>query len=181
MLYVHYSGLEVTKDEYWKFGKGEFYHLPCLPPTCFVIHQIMLMSASSRLVEGRYRDSSVPDPLSNMFALLETKQGKDRAMLRKWGVWLTIRDPERGLRVSLRRYELFATEHCLLQLLMSTKRSTKEKDREEDLAVLSELQGSHSAAARKFLEWLVIVRKRDVCFMFYVRIRIHDRRLTWSQ
>ncbi|OJA13344.1 hypothetical protein AZE42_05594 [Rhizopogon vesiculosus] len=63
------------------------------------------------LVEGRYRDPSVSDPLSNMFTLLESKQGKDRAVLRKWGVWLTIRDPERGLRVRLRRYELSATEH----------------------------------------------------------------------
>jgi hypothetical protein len=96
------------------------------------------------LVEGRYSDSSVPDPLSNMFALLESKQGKDRAMLRKWGVWLTVRDSDRGL-----------------MLLMSTKRSAKEKDREEDLAVLSELQQLHPSAARKFLEWLVIVRRRD--------------------
>lgn len=96
------------------------------------------------LVEGRYSDSSVSDPLSNMFALLESKQGKDRAMLRKWGVWLTARDSERGLT-----------------LLMSTKRSAKEKDREEDLSVLSELQQLHPSAARKFLEWLVIVRRRD--------------------
>ncbi|KAG1798989.1 uncharacterized protein HD556DRAFT_1231803 [Suillus plorans] len=96
------------------------------------------------LVEGQYSDSSVSDPLSNMFALLESKQGKDRAMLRKWGVWLTARDSERGL-----------------MLLMSTKRSAKEKDREEDLAILSELQQLHSSAARKFLEWLVIVRRRD--------------------
>lgn len=96
------------------------------------------------LVEGRYSDSSVLDPLSNMFALLESKQGRDRAMLRKWGVWLTVRDPERGL-----------------MLLMSTKRSVKEKDREEDSAVLSELQQLHPGAARKFLEWLVIVRRRD--------------------
>lgn len=96
------------------------------------------------LVEGRYSDSSVLDPLSNMFALLESKQGRDRAMLRKWGVWLTVRDPERGL-----------------MLLMSTKRSVKEKDREEDSAVLSELQQLHPGAARKFLEWLVTVRRRD--------------------
>lgn len=96
------------------------------------------------LVEGRYSDSSVLDPLSDMFALLESKQGRDRAMLRRWGVWLTVRDPERGL-----------------MLLMSTKRSAKEKDREEDSAVLSELQQLHPGAARKFLEWLVIVRRRD--------------------
>lgn len=96
------------------------------------------------LVEGRYSDSSVLDPLSNMFALLESKQGRDRAMLRKWGVWLTVRDSERGL-----------------MLLMSTKRSAKEKDREEDSTVLSELQQLHPSAARKFLEWLVIVRRRD--------------------
>ncbi|KAG0702044.1 hypothetical protein DFH29DRAFT_923524 [Suillus ampliporus] len=95
------------------------------------------------LVEDRYSDPSVSDPLSNMFALLESKQGKDRAMLRKWGVWLTARDSERGLA-----------------LLMS-KRSTKEKDREEDLVVLSELQQLHPSAARKFLEWLVIMRRRD--------------------
>lgn len=96
------------------------------------------------LVEGRYSDSSVSNPLSNMFALLESKQGKDRAMHRKWGVWLTGRDSERGL-----------------MLLMSTKRSAREKDREEDLSVLSELQQLHPSAARKFLEWLVIVRRRD--------------------
>ncbi|KAG2356092.1 hypothetical protein BDR07DRAFT_1301381 [Suillus spraguei] len=96
------------------------------------------------LVEGRYSDSSVSNPLSNMFALLESKQGRDRAMLRKWGVWLTARDSERGL-----------------MLLMSTKRSVKEKDREEDLTVLSELRQLHPIAARKFLEWLIIVRRRD--------------------
>ncbi|KAG1760429.1 hypothetical protein EDD22DRAFT_901244 [Suillus occidentalis] len=96
------------------------------------------------LVEGRYSDSSVLDPLSDMFALLESKQGRDRAMLRKWGVWLTVRDPQRGL-----------------MLLMSNKRSAKEKDREEDSTVLSELQQLHPGAARKFLEWLVIVRRRD--------------------
>jgi hypothetical protein len=72
------------------------------------------MSTSSRLVEERYRDTSVPDPLNDMFALLESKQGKDRAMLRKWGVWLTIRDPERGLRVSVRRSELSVTDQSLL-------------------------------------------------------------------
>lgn len=96
------------------------------------------------LVEGRYSDPSVTDPLSNMFALLESKQGKDRPMLRKWGVWLTVRDSERGL-----------------MLLMSTKRPTKEKDREEDLTILSELQQLDPNAARKYLEWLVIVRRRD--------------------
>lgn len=74
----------------------------------------MLIWTSFRLVEGRYHDPSVSEPLSNMFALLESKQGKDRIMLRNWGVWLTTRDPERGLRVSLRRYELSVTEHSLL-------------------------------------------------------------------
>lgn len=103
-----------------------------------------LMEIGKGLVEGRYSDSSVSDPLGNMFALLESKQGKDRAMLRKWGVWLTGQDSERGL-----------------MLLMSTKRSAKEKGREEDLSVLSELQRLHPSAARKFLEWLVIVRGRD--------------------
>lgn len=49
---------------------------------------------------------------------------------------------------------------------MSNKRSTK-KDREEDLIVLSELQRSHPGAARKFLEWLVLVRKRDVSYIFH--------------
>jgi hypothetical protein len=49
---------------------------------------------------------------------------------------------------------------------MSTKRSVKEKDREEDSAVLSELQQLHPGAARKFLEWLVIVGRRDVRRVF---------------
>jgi len=50
---------------------------------------------------------------------------------------------------------------------MSGKKSTKEKDKEEDLAILSELQQSHPGAARKFLEWLVIVRRRDVSHILF--------------
>lgn len=39
----------------------------------------------------------IKDPLSDMIRLLNEK--KDTALIRKWGVWLLKRDPERGLKV----------------------------------------------------------------------------------
>lgn len=50
-----------------------------------------------RLVSGEWSDSSISDPLGGMFALLSDK--RDRALIQKWGVWLTKYDLERALKV----------------------------------------------------------------------------------
>jgi len=50
-----------------------------------------------RLIDGEWTDEEIQDPTSLLIALLAEK--KDRALSRKWGVWLTKRDPDRGLKV----------------------------------------------------------------------------------
>ena len=51
-----------------------------------------------RLVDGEWTDDDIHDPLSNMITLLNEK--RDRALTQKWGIWITKRDPERGLKVN---------------------------------------------------------------------------------
>jgi hypothetical protein len=50
-----------------------------------------------RLVEGEWTDPEIPDPLSDMFALLTAR--RDRALTQQWGVWLAGKDTERALKV----------------------------------------------------------------------------------
>lgn len=55
-----------------------------------------------RLVDGQWTDDDIKDPLSNMLTLLTEK--RDRALTKRWGIWLTKRDPERALKVYLSCY-----------------------------------------------------------------------------
>ena len=50
-----------------------------------------------RLVEGEWTDPEIPDPLSDMFALLTARC--NRALIQQWGVWLAGKDAERALNV----------------------------------------------------------------------------------
>jgi hypothetical protein len=50
-----------------------------------------------RVVEGEWTDPEIPDPLSDMFALLTAR--RDRALTQQWGVWLAGKDTERALKV----------------------------------------------------------------------------------
>jgi len=50
-----------------------------------------------RLVEGDWTDPEIPDPLSDMFALLTAR--RNRALIQQWGVWLAGKDAERALKV----------------------------------------------------------------------------------
>jgi hypothetical protein len=50
-----------------------------------------------RLVEGEWTDPEIPDPLSDMFALLTAR--RNRALIQQWGVWLTGKDADRALKV----------------------------------------------------------------------------------
>jgi len=51
----------------------------------------------SRLVDGEWTDNDIADPITSMITLLGDR--KDRTLTHKWGIWLTKRDPERGLKV----------------------------------------------------------------------------------
>ncbi|KAF9495136.1 hypothetical protein BDN71DRAFT_1559699 [Pleurotus eryngii] len=118
--------------------EGGFFHALCL------IYKsqnddTQLLDIWSKLVEGTYQDDTVPDPLSQMIALL--KQKRDRLLVQKWGVWLTQRDTERGLE--------------LLRTLHSGKRRDKPED---DLATLKQLRGVNMSAAAIYLEYLILVR-----------------------
>ncbi|KAJ8693452.1 hypothetical protein PTI98_008444 [Pleurotus ostreatus] len=118
--------------------EGSFFHALCL------IYKsqnddTQLLDTWSKLVEGTYQDDTVPDPLSQMIALL--KQKRDRGLVQKWGVWLAQRDAERGLE--------------LLKTLHSGKRRDKPED---DLATLKQLRDVSTSAAARYLEYLILVR-----------------------
>ena len=51
-----------------------------------------------RLVDGQWSDDDIKDPQTQMIALLSEK--RDRALTQRWGLWLTKRDPEIGLKAS---------------------------------------------------------------------------------
>jgi len=50
-----------------------------------------------RVADGEWMDDDIPDPISNIVSLIADK--RDRALTQQWGLWLTKRDPERGLKV----------------------------------------------------------------------------------
>lgn len=53
---------------------------------------------SIRLVDGEWTDDDIKDPLSQMFDLLVEK--RDKTLTQRWGLWITKRDPEKGLKVT---------------------------------------------------------------------------------
>ena len=50
-----------------------------------------------RLVDGEWSDDDIVDPLSQIINFLSDK--RDKALSQRWGLWLTKRDPDRGLKV----------------------------------------------------------------------------------
>ncbi|KAI6040873.1 hypothetical protein EDC04DRAFT_2566388 [Pisolithus marmoratus] len=109
-----------------------------------------LINVLAGLVEGTYHDPSVSDPLGQVFAILSSLQQPERmrrSLIRKWGVWFAARDVEGGLSVG------------------STKAGTRNWEREQEkmdeLAVLAELRKTGSAAAKRYLEWLIVGKGRE--------------------
>ena len=62
-----------------------------------LISLLLLTTPNRRLVEGEWVDPGIPDPLSDMFALLTAR--RNRALTQQWGVWLAGKDAERALKV----------------------------------------------------------------------------------
>ncbi|EIN08171.1 hypothetical protein PUNSTDRAFT_69089 [Punctularia strigosozonata HHB-11173 SS5] len=103
-----------------------------------------LLDTWSKLVEGSWSDEDIPDPLGNMVTLLNKK--KDRSLTQKWGLWLTARDPEQGIK--------------LLTAREPGRRNTKTTATlEEDVALLQQIQESNPIAGAHFLGHLVLTRR----------------------
>ncbi|KAI6148762.1 hypothetical protein BKA82DRAFT_4141239 [Pisolithus tinctorius] len=137
-----------------------------------------LISVLASLVEGTYHDASVSDPLGQIFAILSSLQQPERtaadviiaptigeaerrSLMRKWGVWLAARDADRGLSL------LMSGPPTRVQRPTTVGGRTKNKDWEgeqektDELAVLAELRKTGSAAAKKYLEWLIVGKGRE--------------------
>ncbi|TFK38259.1 hypothetical protein BDQ12DRAFT_735823 [Crucibulum laeve] len=103
-----------------------------------------LLDTWAKLIEGSWSDPDIPNPLADMIALL-TKKG-DRALTRQWGIWLTKRDPDRGLQ--------------LLMPKETTGGKRRERERpEDDVALLAEIEQANPEAGQRYLEWLVLQRR----------------------
>ncbi|KAH0578609.1 hypothetical protein H2248_003747 [Termitomyces sp. 'cryptogamus'] len=99
-----------------------------------------LLDVWSKLIDGEWTDEDIPDPLSNMVALLNEK--RDRTLTQHWGLWLTKRNSERGL-----------------QLLMPKDTGKRRERPDEDLALLEAIKEANAAAGMQYLEYLVLQRK----------------------
>ncbi|KAN0136305.1 hypothetical protein V8E53_005910 [Lactarius tabidus] len=100
-----------------------------------------LLEAWSKVVEGEWTDPEIPDPLSDMFALLTAR--RDRALTQQWGVWLAGKDTERALK--------------LLTTHGSAKRGQKAED---EAATLRQIRAVNPEAGARFLEHLVLQKRR---------------------
>ncbi|KAF8155687.1 hypothetical protein B0H34DRAFT_714373 [Crassisporium funariophilum] len=101
---------------------------------------LKLLDAWAKLIEGQWTDDDIKDPQSQMIALLAEK--RDRPLTQRWGIWLTKRDPERGLK-----------------LLMPRDTGKRRERPEEDIALLEQIRDANAAAGAKYLEYLVLQRR----------------------
>uniref|UniRef100_A0A0W0GCB0 Vacuolar sorting protein 39/Transforming growth factor beta receptor-associated domain-containing protein n=1 Tax=Moniliophthora roreri TaxID=221103 RepID=A0A0W0GCB0_MONRR len=99
-----------------------------------------LLDAWAKVAEGEWIDEDIKDPLSSIISLVTDK--RDRALSQKWGVWLTKRDPDRGLN-----------------LLMPKETGKRRNKPEEDKMLLEQLKESNPTAALQFLEHLILQRR----------------------
>ncbi|KAF5369852.1 hypothetical protein D9758_001393 [Tetrapyrgos nigripes] len=99
-----------------------------------------LLEAWAKLVDGEWTEEDIKDPIANIVSLLTEK--KDRSLNQKWGLWLTKRDPERGLK------------------LLMPRDSGKRRDKsEDDLALLEQIKQTSPGAVIQFLEYLILQKR----------------------
>ncbi|KAF8212185.1 hypothetical protein K438DRAFT_1957954 [Mycena galopus ATCC 62051] len=99
-----------------------------------------LLQVWAKLVEGEWTDDDIKDPIEDMLQLLTNS--KNRVLTQKWGLWLTRRDPERGIR-----------------LLMPRDTGKRPHRPEDDLALLEQIREANPAAGAQFLEYLVLQKR----------------------
>ncbi|KAF7294878.1 hypothetical protein MIND_01025700 [Mycena indigotica] len=101
-----------------------------------------LLQVWSKLAEGEWSDEDVQNPTENIFNLLSNS--KNRALIQTWALWLTRRDPERGIK-----------------LLISRESGKRPQRPEDDLLLLEQIREASPAASAQFLEYLVL-QKRSI-------------------
>ncbi|KAJ6547615.1 hypothetical protein B0H19DRAFT_1075416 [Mycena capillaripes] len=99
-----------------------------------------LLQVWSKLVEGEWTDDDIKDPIAEILNLLNNS--KNRLLTQKWGLWLTRRDPERGI-----------------QLLMPRETGKRPQRPDDDLSLLEQIREANPAAGAQFLEYLVLQKR----------------------
>ena len=101
-----------------------------------------------------------------MYTLLTEK--RDRALTRRWGIWLTTRDPERGLKVRVISLSDAGLKHNRLLQLLMTLLSGKRKQ-EDDRVLLDQIRDANPSAGAQFLEHLVLQKRNAVSALQIVK------------
>ncbi|PPQ74920.1 hypothetical protein CVT26_011356 [Gymnopilus dilepis] len=99
-----------------------------------------ILDVLANLIDGKWSDEDIKDPVAQMVNLLTER--RDRALTQRWGVWLTKRDMDNGLK-----------------LLMPRDAGKRRDKPEEDIALLDEIQEANPAAGSQYLEYLVLQRR----------------------
>ncbi|KAJ7219323.1 hypothetical protein GGX14DRAFT_591509 [Mycena pura] len=99
-----------------------------------------LLQILAKLIEDEWTDDDIKDPMEDMFNLLVNS--KNRALTQKWGLWLTRRDPERGIR-----------------LLTPRESGKRPQQPDDDLSLLHQIREANPAAGAQFLEYLVLQKR----------------------
>ncbi|KAF9530289.1 hypothetical protein CPB83DRAFT_868731 [Crepidotus variabilis] len=111
---------------------------------CILLKQqgndLKLLEAWSHLVDGKWTDEDIKDPLANILNLLSEK--RDKSLSQRWGIWMLKHNPDQGLK------------------LLMPKDTGKRRERpEEDISLLKQIQEASPSAAAQFLEFLVLQRR----------------------
>lgn len=124
-----------------------------------------LTTSNRRLVEGEWADPEIPDPLSDMFALLTAR--RNRALIQQWGVWLAGKDAERALKVGhpTPYFSAFSQTKFVTpfpQLLTAHGSAKRGQRAEDEAATLQQIRAVNPEAGVRFLEHLVLQKRRTV-------------------
>ncbi|KAJ6596948.1 hypothetical protein DFH09DRAFT_106793 [Mycena vulgaris] len=149
-----YAQAEKTKELYTLIQEPHFIVLAEIEPVlkqtgqynalCMIYKQTgddeNLLQVWAKLIEGEWTDDDILNPTEDMVSLLTSS--KNRALTQKWGLWLTRRDPERGIR-----------------LLMPRETGKRPQRPEDDISLLEQIREANPDAGAQFLEYLVLQKR----------------------
>ena len=119
-------------------------------------------------------DLGIQDPLSDMFALLTAR--RNRTLTQQWGVWLAGKDAERALKVRHHAILFFGAlrvPDVISQLLTSHGSAKRGQKAEDEAATLQQIRAVNPEAGVRFLEHLVLQKRRTVGYPFGTVCSIH--------
>ncbi|EJC97726.1 uncharacterized protein FOMMEDRAFT_162532 [Fomitiporia mediterranea MF3/22] len=99
-----------------------------------------LLEAWSKLADGIWTDEDIKDPLAKMTELLNKTSSREQAQ--RWGLWLTGKDPEIGLKLII-------------------SRDSKRVSISDELSLLQRIRESSDSAGVRYLEHLVLQKRRQ--------------------